>query len=362
MNIVNYKNRLASVLNRVSPILIEYDKENELSQLNEVLSKELSKQELLVIKADILTLLTDTLTSVQIKFVESEEPTTEEVEMFRKYLLELKDYRQELSTPYSEIRKKVATIVRTSRSTLNAELSNQSIAFPNEYLDTILQQSETKDDKTGDWVVAQINEGLNALSEDVSARIGACADAVNEILNSKIETISGTLSTHIYTSNTEVSTSDKIFGIGRQALPAVGLGGLAATIASTIVNPFLAIGAGLVVGSSYLYKSITTSDLQQRRIELKQKLAPKISLAINELKNHVLEEFSNIEEHVNDYANETCNIIAQEMQDCMDAIKSCENDKKDFYKKQEIMNGQMTCLETYIKQVEVLMNNPFENK
>ena len=183
MNEVNYKNRLASVLNRVSPILIEYDKENELSQLNEILSKELSEQELLVVKADILTLLTDTLTSVQIKFVESEEPTNEESEMFRKYLLELKDYRQELSTPYSEIRKKVATIIRTSRSTLNAELSNQSIAFPNEYLDAILQHPELKDDKTGDWVVAQINEGLRALSEDVSARIGACADAINERLS-----------------------------------------------------------------------------------------------------------------------------------------------------------------------------------
>ena len=360
MNEVNYKSRLTSVLNRVSPILIEYDKENELSQLHEILSQELSEQEILIVKADILTLLTDTLTSVQIKFVEAEEPTTEEVEMFRKYLHELKDYHKELSTPYSEIRKKVTTIIRTSRSTVNAELSNLSIAFPNEYLDAILQQPEMKDDKTGDWVVAQINEGLNALSEDVSARIGACADAVNEVLNCKIDTISGALSTYVHTSSTEVSTSDKIFGISRQALPAIGLGGLTATIASTIINPFLAIGAGLVVGTSYLYKSVTTSDLQQRRLELKQKLAPKISLAINELKNHVLEEFSDIEEQVNDYANETCNIIAQEMQDCMDAIKSCENDKKDFYKKQEIMNGQMTCLETYIKQVEVMMNNPFD--
>lgn len=363
MNDHDYRNRLLSILNRVSPILIEYGKEDEFKQLKVVLSRNLNRQDLLAAKNDMLTLLKDVLTVIQIQFVESEEPTTDEIEMYRKYLIELKDYRQELSTPYSEIRKRVTSIIRTSKSTLSADLSNQAIAFPNEYLDAILSRQEAKDDKTGDWVVGKVNEGLAALSEDVSARIGACADAVNEVLDCKIQTISGAITSNVSAGETNTaSTSDKFYGFGRQALPAIGLGGITATIASAIINPFLAVGAGLAVGASFLYKGITSSDYQQRRIELKQKLAPKISLAINEMKNHVLEEFSNIEEQVNEYANETCSIIAQEMQDCVDAIKSCENDKKEFYKRQEIMNGQMTCVETYIKQVEVLMNNPFEKK
>lgn len=362
MGVPDNKNRLLSILNRVSPILIEYNKEAELSQLKSVLSSYLGEEELLTAKNDVLSLLGDTLTAVQVKFVESEEPTTEEVELFRKYLIELKDYRQELSTPYSEIRKKVSSIIRTSKSSLSADLSNQAIAFPNEYLDAILLREEARIDKSGDWVVAQVNEGLAALSDDISVRIGACADAVNEVLNCKIRTISNTISSHVSASGSSTTTSDKIYGIGRQALPAIGLGGITATIASAILNPVLAVGAGLAIGASFLYKGLTTSEYQQRRMELKQRLAPKISLAINEMKNYVIEEFSNIEEQVNDYANEMCTAIAQEMQDCMDAIKSCENDRREFYKKQEVMNGQMTCLETYIKQVEILMNNPFDKK
>lgn len=362
MNTIDYTNRLQSVINRVSHILIEYNREPELLQLNKVFSRDLNEQELMIIKGDILTLLSDTLTAVQVKFVETEEPTTEEAEMFRKYLMELRDYRQELNTPYSEIRKKVSTAIRICRTSLNAELSNQSILFPNEYLDEILQRPEFKDDKLGNWTVSKINEGLLCLSEDVVIRIGACVDAINEVLNSKIEVISSTLPANINNYRNEISISDKIYGIGRHALPAVGLGGLTATIASTIINPFLAIGTGLVIGASFLYKGIVTSNLQQRRAEFKQKLAPKISLAINEMKNHVIEEFSSIEEQVNEYVNEISIVISQEMQDCMDAIKSCENEKKDFYKNQEIMNGHMTCLETYIKQVEIMMNNPFENK
>lgn len=362
MNVQEYKNRLLSILNRVSPILIEYNKENELSQLKGVLSSFLNEEQLHVAKNDLLTLLKDTLTDVQVKFVESEEPTNEEVELFRKYLMELKDYRQELSTPYSEIRKKVSTIIRTSKSSLSADLSNQAIAFPNEYLDAILLREEAKIDKSGDWVVAQVNEGLKAMTDDISVRIGACTDAVNEVLNCRIRTITDTISSRVSVAGSTTTTSDKVYGFGRQALPAIGLGGITATFASAILNPFLAIGAGLAVGASFLYKGITTAEFQQRRMELKQRLAPKISLAINEMKNYVIEQFSYIEEQVNDYVNEMNMAIAQEMQDCMDAIKSCENDKKDFYRKQEIMNGQMTCLETYLKQVELLMNNPFEKK
>ena len=83
MGVQENKNRLLSILNRVSPILIEHNKEAELSQLKGVLSSFLSEEELLTAKNDVLNLLGDTLTVVQVKFVESEEPTTEEVELFR---------------------------------------------------------------------------------------------------------------------------------------------------------------------------------------------------------------------------------------------------------------------------------------
>ena len=362
MNDITYKNRIFSILNRVEPILIEYGKDAEVSELKTLLSSNISSKEIATVKQDTLILLNQTLTFVQIKFVETEEPTNDEIEMFRKYLVELKDYRQELSTPYSEIRKKVSGIIKSTRTTLNADLSNQAIAFPSEYLDAILRCPEAKEDKSGDWVVAQVNEGLKALSLDVSAKLGACSEAINEILDCEIQTISSGLTSHIYNTSTEASTSDRIFGISRQALPAIGLGGLSTTILSTIVNPFLGLAAGLAVGGSYLFKSVKSTDNQQRFIELKQQLAPKISLAINEMKNSVAEELSNIEEQVNDYVNETCQVIAEEMKDCMDAIKSCENDYHDFYKQQEVLNGQMTCLETYIKQLEILNTNPFETK
>lgn len=362
MNALDHKSRLITILDNVSVILSEAGKDEELTQLKQVLSRNLNPQEMLTVKRDMQMLLGDVLTQVKLKIAELEEPTSEDMELFQNYLTELKNYRQELSTPHSEVRKKVSSIIRTSRSSLSADLSNQAIAFPNEYLDAILQSNEAREDKSGDWVVSKVNEGLSALSEDIAVRTGACVDAINELLDSEIQELSENKAINVSLGTSTTSTSDKMYGVGRQVLPALGIGGLALTLTSAIAAPVVAIGAGLVAGASFLYKGITSSDYQQRKMELKQHLAPKISLAINEMKNHVLEEFANIEEQVNEYVNEMCAVIAQEMQDCVDAIKSCDNDKKDYLKQQETLNGQKTCLETYIKQIEIMTNNPFEKK
>lgn len=363
MNALDHKSRLITILDNTSQILMDFGKEAEWTQLKKVLSQNLSPQDLLTVKRDMLMLLGDVLTLIQLKIAKLEEPVaSEDMELFQNYLTALKDYRQELSTPHSEVRKKVASIIRTTKSSLNADLSNQAIAFPNEYLDAILQSSEAKEDKTGDWVVSKVNEGLSALSEDITVRIGACVDAVNEILDSEIQELTEMSTTEISAGENNTGESDGLYSFGRQALPAVGIGALAAKIAACIINPYLALGLGVAAGGSFLYQGLTNSGYQKRKIELKQRLAPKISLAINEMKNHVLEEFANIEDQVNEYVNEMCAVIAQEMQDCVDAIKSCDNDKKDYLKQQETLNGQKTCLETYIKQIEIMTNNPFEKK
>jgi len=362
MNTLDHKSRLITILDNTSQILADSGKEAERAQLKKVLSLNLNPQDLLTVKRDMQMLLGDVLTQIQLQIAQLEEPTSEDMELFQNYLTELKEYRQELSTPHSEIRKKVSGIIRTSRSSLSADLSNQAIAFPNEYLDAILQSNEAKEDKTGEWAVSKVNEGLSALSEDITVRIGACIDAINELLDSEIQELSENKAVDVSIGTSTTSTSDKMYGVSRQVLPALGIGGLALTLTSAIAAPVVAVGVGLAAGASFLYKGITSSDYQQRKMELKQRLAPKISLAINEMKNHVLEEFSNIEEQVNEYVNEMSTIIAQEMQDCVDAIKSCDNDKKDYLKQQETLIGQKTCLETYIKQIEIMTNNPFEKK
>lgn len=357
---IGFKNRLFSVLNRVEPTLLEYNQGETVNQLKEFLSGDISQQELMQVKQAILELLNNTLDLAKVRFIEIEEPTNEYMELFRGYLQELKDYKQELTTPYSELRKKVSSVIKMSKSSVLSELRSQEIMFPTQYLDSVVKCEEAKQDKTGDWVVNQINEGIKALSEELNLHVEACTDVVNEVLNSKIQTFSVGLNYGVIASGAEASTSDKALGMTRQALPAVGLASITATLASALINPFVGILGGLALGGAFFSKSIRSTDIIQRQNELKQKLSPQITLALHEIRTNITSRYDELEEQVSNYSSEMVSIVNEEMQKCIDAIKSCENDNKDFYKQLELINGHMTCLETYIKQVEMMMSNPFK--
>ena len=100
MTAQEYKLRLYSTLTKVESIGVSFDKKEGLDKIKERLAsslevesnEEVAKSELDVIKQDFISLLRDTLTEVQIEFVEMEEPDSSDAELFKKYVLELKAY------------------------------------------------------------------------------------------------------------------------------------------------------------------------------------------------------------------------------------------------------------------------------
>lgn len=371
MNVQEYKSRLYSILTRVEPILESCGHKADTDSVKGALANSLegesteseSKQQLDVIKESIIALLKDTLTEVQIAFVEMEEPNNTDSELFKKHLLKLKDLKQELSSPVSETRKQVSSILRRSKANLVNEISSQAIIFPTECLDTILACPEVEQQNGDQWVLEQINETLNTLLEEVNTRLGASFDAVNEILGSEIDALH-TSYKQVITLGCQSTTTmaDEVFGVARQTLPAIGIGGLSSTLVATLINPIVGIVTGLAAGGMFIWKSCSSSNRQKKVMELKQQLAPKITLAMNELKTYVIERYDEFEEGIGESIETMNELISKEMQDCVDALKSCEQDSKNFYSSQVALNNKMTALETYIKQLEILMSNPFDNK
>lgn len=204
---------------------------------------------------------------------------------------------------------------------------------------------------------------MNTLLEEVNTRLGASFDAVNEILGSEIDALH-TSCKQVITLGCQSTTTmaDEVFGVARQTLPAIGIGGLSSTLVATLINPIVGIVTGLAAGGMFIWKSCSSSNRQKKVMELKQQLAPKITLAMNELKTYVIERYDEFEEGIGESIETMNELISKEMQDCVDALKSCEQDSKNFYSSQVALNNKMTALETYIKQLEILMSNPFDNK
>jgi hypothetical protein len=371
MTAQDYKTRIFSTLTRVEPIVESANKREELNDIKDKLassveketSEDEAKSELDAIKNDLTSLLKDTLTQVQIAFVEMEVPDNSDEELFKKYMAELKAYRQDLASHDSETRKKISTLLKQSKSNLINELSSQAIVFPTECLDTLLNCQEVEQSNGADWVVQQINEAFNSLLNEVNTRLGATFDAVNEIIGSEIDALENTYTQSINLSRKVGDTvSDNMFGLARQALPSLGIGSLGYGIAAIMLGPIAGIVAGLTAGGLFLWKSHSSMVKQKKIAEIKQQLVPKITLAMNELKTYVLERYDEFENGISESIKKMIEILDNEIQDCVDALKSCDNDKREFDTQQIQLNNKMNALEIYIKQLELLNTNPFDKK
>ena len=314
------------------------------------------------IKQRLIASLSNIKEMLSYQFAQLKEPDEEEQELFKNRLIELKQMKDNVLNPSSEIRKKITHIIKNSQTKVINELTKQSILFSTGCLDSILKRPEAKDDNGGNWVLQQINLGLESLAAEVDLRIESGFNEVNELLGEEIQISEGGFTERINVDLTpaERSIADKACNMTRQALPGLGVAGLAAGVLSIFCGPLVYGLGGLAAAAAYVYKSSKDANTANRVYELKSKLGPQITIAMNDLKTYVQQRYDEFNEALVESIERMTNEIVTEMQDVVDAIKSIENDKKEVAKQLEAIEGQVQFVETHLKQTELLLTNPFE--
>lgn len=315
------------------------------------------------IKQRLIASLSNIKEMLNYQFAQLKEPDEEEQELFKNRLFELKQMKDNVLNPSSEIRKKITHIIKNSQTKVINELTKQSILFSTECLDSILKRPEAKSENGGNWVLQQINLGLESLAAEVDLRIESGFNEVNELLGEEIQISEGGFTERINVDLTpaERSIADKACNMTRQALPGLGVASLAAGVLSIFCAPLLVAGlGGLAAAAAYVYKSSKDANTVNRVYELKSKLGPQITIAMNDLKTYVQQRYDEFNEALVESIERMTNEIVTEMQDVVDAIKSIENDKKEVAKQLEAIEGQVQFVETHLKQTELLLTNPFE--
>ena len=314
------------------------------------------------IKQRLIASLSNIKEMLSYQFAQLQEPDEEEQELFKNRLIELKQMKDSVLNPSSEIRKKITHIIKNSQTKVINELTKQSILFSTECLDSILKRPEAKGDNGGNWVLQQINLGLESLAAEVDLRIESGFNEVNELLGEEILISEGGFTERINVDLTpaERSIADKACNMTRQALPGLGVAGLAAGVLSIFCGPLVYGLGGLAAAAAYVYKSGKDANAANRIYELKSKLGPQITIAMNDLKTYVQQRYDEFNDALVESIERMTNEIVTEMQDVVDAIKSIENDKKETAKQLEALEGQVQFVETHLKQTELLLTNPFE--
>ena len=315
------------------------------------------------IKQRLIASLSNIKEMLNYQFNQLQEPDEEEQELFKNRLVELKQMKDNVLNPSSEIRKKITHIIKNSQTKVINELTKQSILFSTECLDSILKRPEAKGDNGGNWGLQQINLGLESLAAEVDLRIESGFNEVNELLGEEIQISEGGFTERINVDLTpaERSVAEKACNMTRQALPGLGVAGLASIALSIFALPAVVAGiGGIAAAAAYVYKSSKDANTANRVYELKSKLGPQITIAMNDLKTYVQQRYDEFNEALVESIERMTNEIVTEMQDVVDAIKSIENDKKEIAKQLEALQGQVQFVETHLKQTELLLTNPFD--
>lgn len=298
----------------------------------------------------------------QISQIESPNPETQEE--YKAKLLELKAMKDDLANPTSPTRKKISKVIHSTQSNVINELTRQSILFSTDCLDQLLKRPESKADNGGDWILAQLNMGLESIAAEVDQRILLGFTQVNEILGENVEVgeLGFTERINVDLTPTEKDLASKACGFARNALPGMGIFGLTGMALSLFCGPVIMGLGALGAAAAYVYKSNKDQNTQTRLYELKSKLAPQITIVMNDLKSYVQQRFEEFNESlIQSFESMTSDVVA-EMQQVMAELKSVDNDAKEAAKLKEHVQEQLNFVTAHRRQAELLLTNPFDKK
>ena len=316
------------------------------------------------LKVFMLSSLSSLIEKYEYQLAQIEDPNPETQQAYKAKLLELKAMKDDLANPLSTTRKKISKVIHTTQSNVINELTRQSILFSTECLDQLLKRPEAKAQNGGNWVLSQLNMGLESIAAEVDQRILLGFSEVNTILgeNVEVEDLGFTERINVDLTPAEKDLASKACGFARNALPGMGIATMTGVALSLFCGPIIMGLGALGAAAAYVYKSNKDQNTQSRIFELKSKLAPQITIVMNDLKAYVQQRFEAFNESlVQSFELMTAEVV-EEMQQVMGELKSADEDSKAAAKLKEQIQEHLNFVMAHRKQVELLLTNPFENK
>lgn len=142
----------------------------------------------------------------------------------------------------------------------------------------------------------------------------------------------------------------------------MGIATMTGVALSLFCGPIIMGLGALGAAAAYVYKSNKDQNTQSRIFELRSKLAPQITIVMNDLKAYVQQRFESFNESlVQSFELMTAEVV-EEMQQVMGELKSADEDSKAAAKLKEQIQEHLNFVTAHRKQVELLLTNPFDKK
>lgn len=365
---------------------IDSEESSHCQEIQSVISKDLIVCEKFIsesIRSRFIAVMNKLLSSIderKIAITNFEDIEAKKTELQSK-LSEIKQIRDNVSNPDSEIRRKISQILKSSQKDVLSTFSKESVLLSSLQFDEILKCNEALGDEGESFVVSRINEAITDLAAKLDVEINASIERACNLIGKEIENTESIFDGHVYEGITPLqqSFSDKVMALTRQALPVMGVGGIASTLGAAGVGlaggllgvgqaailaaaPYVAIPIGIAAGITFLVKSIKDNKRQTTIAHLRSQIAPRITIAMNELRQYVQNRYDDFNDLLVQSLKDSAEQMSKQMQAVFESIKQCEAGVQERKAEEKMLDNQIKFVKGLIAQAQVFNTNPFTTK
>lgn len=286
----------------------------------------------------------------------------------------------------SEIKKQVSLVLKEAHANVLSEITKSSVLLSSEKLDDILNDDRAVEDDGGKWVLDEINKNIQNLIDNIDEEINFAFEDSLEIIQKDLNidqySFNGQMEANL--KGRERKDGEVTCGMVRQVLPGLSVGGIGWGIASAAGGFFSSLGTaltgtalgslsvglgslistvalpvGIVAGAAFIWQSLRGEKNARRIAEMRQRLAPRISLLTNEIQTYVNARFEEFNTAITDYFEGTAKELNAQMGDLQENYKKCQQDSLAIANRRKELESKLQVLNTALVQAKVLLSNSF---
>lgn len=286
----------------------------------------------------------------------------------------------------SEIKKQVSLVLKEAHANVLSEITKSSVLLSSEKLDDILNDDRAVEDDGGKWVLDEINKNIQNLIDNIDEEINFAFEDSLEIIQKDLNidqySFNGQMEANL--KGRERKDGEVTCGMVRQVLPGLSVGGIGWGIVSAAGGFFSSLGTaltgtalgslsvglgslistvalpvGIVAGAAFIWQSLRGEKNARRIAEMRQRLAPRISLLTNEIQTYVNVRFEEFNTAITDYFEGTAKELNAQMGDLQENYKKCQQDSLAIANRRKELESKLQVLNTALVQAKVLLSNSF---
>ena len=286
----------------------------------------------------------------------------------------------------SEIKKQVSLVLKEAHANVLSEITKSSVLLSSEKLDDILNDDRAVEDDGAKWVLDEINKNIQNLIDNIDEEINFAFEDSLEIIQKDLDidqySFNGQMEANL--KGRERKDGEVTCGMVRQVLPGLSVGGIGWGIASATGGFFSSLGTaltgtalgslsvglgslistvalpvGIVAGAAFIWQSLRCEKNARRIAEMRQRLAPRISLLTNEIQTYVNARFEEFNTAITDYFEGTAKELTAQMVDLQENYKKCQQDSLAIANRRKELESKLQVLNTALVQAKVLLSNSF---